>query len=138
MCIVFWDRKVLSLPDFLEPKYTVNSDHSTVTLPKLEAQTCRVRPEKKTKFFSQHNNTRPHTSLKTVDHIANIHRTLLSHPLYSLDLVPSDFHLFRLMKDSLSGQNLPNDITIVAVKQCVTSTGANLCKHSMQALMHHW
>ena len=41
-------------------------------------------------FLLQYNNTRPHASLKTVKHNANLSWTVLSHPPYSPDLAPSD------------------------------------------------
>ena len=72
MCNVFWDRKGVILLDFLEPGQTINSDHYIATLTKLKARISRVRPEKKTTFLLQHDNSRAHTSLKTMEHIVNL------------------------------------------------------------------
>jgi len=72
MCTVFWDRKWVILLDFLEPGQTINSDRYISTLTKLKARISRVKPEKKTTFLLQHDNARPNTSLKTVEHIANL------------------------------------------------------------------
>ena len=77
--------------------------------------------------------------MKTMEHIASLGCTVLPHALYSPDLMLSDFHLFRPMKDTLHGQCFHNnDIIIAAVKQWVTSTGADFYQRSMQALVHHW
>jgi len=136
MCTVFWDRKGVILLDFLEPGQTINSDRYIATLTKLKARISRVRPEKKTTFLLQHD-ARPHTSLKTVEHIASLGWTVLPHPPYSLDLAPSVFHLFGPMKDGLRGQHFPsNDAVVQAVKQWVTSAGADFYEGSMQALVH--
>ena len=130
MCTVFWDRKGVILLDFLEPRQTINSDHYIVTLTKLKARISRVR---------QHDNARSHTSLKTVEHIANLGWTVLPHPPYSPDLVPSDFHVFGPMKDGLRGQHFPSSNAIVrAVKQWATSAGADFYKCGMQVLVHRW
>ena len=88
MCTVFWDRKGVILLDFLEPGQTINSDRYIAMLTKLRARISRVRPEKKTTFLLQHDNARPHTNLKTVEHIANLGWTVLPHPPYSPDLAP--------------------------------------------------
>jgi len=118
MCTVFWDRKGVILLHVLEPGQTINSDRYIAMLTKLKARISRVRPEKKTTFLLQHDNARPHTSLKTVEHIANLGWTVLPHPTYSPDLAPSDFHLLGLMKDGLHGQHFPsNDAVVRAVKQ---------------------
>jgi len=106
MCSVFWNKKEVILLDFLELGQTINSD--TATLTELKDRTSRVMPEKKTTFLLQHNNARPHTSLKTMEHTANLDWTVLSHPLYSPDFLPSDFHLLGLMKDGLHGQHFPS------------------------------
>jgi len=140
MCTVFWDRKRVILLDFLEPGQTINSDRYIATLTKLKARISRVRPEKKkTTFLLQHDNVRPHTSLKTVEHIANLGWTVLPHPPYSPDLAPSDFHLFGPMKDGLRGQHFPsNDAVVRAVEQWATSAGADYYECDMQAIVHRW
>jgi hypothetical protein len=38
---------------------------------------------------------------ETWEHITKMCWTVLPHPDYSLDLVPSDFHLFGSLKDAL-------------------------------------
>jgi hypothetical protein len=49
--------------------------------------------------------------------------------------MPTDFHLFRLMKDELCGQHFhDNDAVIAAVRKWVASAGANFYERSMQAL----
>ena len=139
MCTVFWDRKGVILLDFLEPGQTINSDRYIATLTKLKARISRVRPEKKTTFLLQHDNARPHTSLKTVEHIVSLGWTVVPHPPYSPDLVPSDFHLFGLMKDGLRGQHFrSNDAVVRAVKQWAISAGADFYEHGTQAPVHCW
>ena len=139
MCTVLWDRKRVILLDFLEPGQTINSYRYIATLTKLKTRISRVRPEKKTTFLLQHDNAKPHTSLKTVEHIVNLGWTVIPHPLYSPYLAPSDVHLFRPMKDGLRGQHLPsNEAVVRAVKQWATSAGADFYKHGMQALLHCW
>ena len=59
--------------------------------------------EKKTTFLLQHSNSRFHTSFKTVESTANLDWTVLT---YSPDLMASDFHLFRPMKDGLHRQSI--------------------------------
>ena len=136
MCTVFWDRKGVILLDFLEPKQKIWPLHRDA---KLKAWISRARPEKKTTFLLQHDNARPHTSLKTVEHTVNLGQTVVPHPLYNPDLVPSDFHLFRPMKDELHGQHFPsNDADVRAVKHWATSTGSDFYECGMQALVPSW
>ena len=68
----------------------------------------------KTTFLLQHDN-RTHTSLKIMEHIDNLGYTVLPHPQYSSDFEPSDFHLFRLLKDGMHGKHFPSNNTIIAV-----------------------
>ena len=91
-----------------------------------------------TTLFLQYKNTRTHTSFKTTEHIASLGWTVLSHSPYSVDLVPSDLLLCGPLKDGLCGQHFPsNDAIIAAVKQWVTSAGADFYEHSTQALVLH-
>jgi hypothetical protein len=64
----------------------------------------RVGPGKNpAEMFLQHDNARPHTSVRTREHITKMGWTVLPHPSYSPDLAPSDFHLFGSLKDALRG-----------------------------------
>ena len=108
MCAVFWNKRGMILLDFLKTRQTINSDCYIMTLTKLKVQISRVRPEKKTTFLLQLNNTRFHTSVKTIEHTAHLGWTILPHALYRPDLVPSKFHLFGPVKDVLDRQHLPS------------------------------
>jgi len=61
-----------------------------------------------------------------MEHTANFGWIVLPHPLYSPDLVPSDFHLLGPLEDGLCDQHPPSNGTIIAaVQQGVTYTGAD-------------
>ena len=48
-------------------------------------------------------NARPHTAARTLAKIEDLGWKLLTHPPYSPDLAPSDFHLFGPLKESMRG-----------------------------------
>ena len=138
ICTLFWDRKGVILLDSLEPGLTINSDCYITTLTKLKSQTSSFSPEKKIIILLQNDSVTPHTSLKTVEYIANPGWTVLPQPLHSLNLKSSDFHLFRTMNDGLRGQHFPRNNAIVAVvKQWITFPHAYFYERGMQALFHH-
>ncbi|XP_076042248.1 uncharacterized protein LOC143026129 [Oratosquilla oratoria] len=89
MSTIFWDRKGVIHLDFLEPGATVNSDRYVETLNKLKGRIAFVRPEKRETFRLQHDNARPHLSLKATECVTNaIHdfeRRRYTSPRYSKD-----------------------------------------------------
>ena len=139
MCTIFWDSQGVILVDVLEPGATVNSERYKQTLTKLKSRISRVRPEKKTNFYLQHDNARPHTSFVTTQLIAAFGWTVLPHPPYSPDLAPSDFHLFGPLKDGLRGEHFQDSEAVVkAVRKWLASAGSDFYKRGMQALVHRW
>ena len=102
MVTVFWDSVGVILMDFMFKEATINSDVYIDTLKKLKARIRRVRPALKMSVLLQHDNARPHTSLKTREVISSFGWTTILQPPYSPDLEPSDFHLFGSLKESLS------------------------------------
>ena len=139
MCTVFWDSKGVILLDFLEPGTTVNSERYIETLTKLKARIARVRPEKKGNFCLQHDNARPHSSLRTTECLAKFGWTVLPHPPYSPDLAPSDYHLFSPLKAALRGRHFSdNDEIVREVKNWTASAGTDFYKQGMHALANRW
>ena len=103
---VFWDSGGVILVDFMSKGATINSDVYIDTLKKLKARIRRVRPAlEMSKVLLQHDNAKPHTILKTREVISSFGWTTISHPPYSPDLAPSDFHLFKPLKESLRGRH---------------------------------
>ena len=74
MSSIFWHRKGVILLGFLEPIQTINSNCYIVTVTNLEAPTSShaQTPREKTTFVLHHDNNRPHTSLKTMEHTASL------------------------------------------------------------------
>ena len=70
------------------------------------------------RILLQHDNARPHTARATIDALEMLKFEVLSHPPYSPDLTPSDFHFFPHLKRDLKGTHFTYDYE---VKQAVTS-----------------
>jgi histone-lysine N-methyltransferase SETMAR len=62
----------------------------------------------------QRENARPHTSLKTWEGITKFGWTVLAHPPYSPNLVPSDFHLFGALKNAVHGVKFQADDNVIS------------------------
>jgi len=54
-------------------------------------------------------NVWPHSAHVTTVLLEKFKWDILDHPSYSLDLVPSDFHLFLHLKRPLAGKKLDDD-----------------------------
>ena len=52
-----------------------------------------------------HDNTRPHVASATRQQLEELGWITVPHPPYSLDLAPSDYHLFRALKNFLRDQS---------------------------------
>jgi transposase len=63
-------------------------------------------------------NARPHTAHATFEALETLKFEVLSHPPYSPDLAPSDFHFFPHLKRDLKGTHITSDDE---VKQSVMS-----------------
>ena len=110
MVTVFWDSVGMITVDFMSKGATINSNVYIDTLKKLKARIQRVRPAlEMSEVLLHHDNTRPHTSLKTREVTSSFGWTTISHPPYSPDLAPSNFHLFGPLKESLRGLHFSSD-----------------------------
>jgi len=87
----------------------------------------------------QHDNARPHTSLRTQEALFKFGWIVLPHPPYSPDLAPSDFHLLGPLKDALRGTRFEdNESVIRAVRTWLHEQKTSWYREGMHALVSHW
>ena len=90
--------------DFMSKGATINSDVYIDTLKKLKARIQRVRPAlEMSNFFCNMTTVGLIPASKPVRSSAPLIGQQFYIPPYSPDLVPSDFHLFGPLKESLKG-----------------------------------
>lgn len=94
----FWDRHGVLLADCMPEGTTINAVRYWVTLRKLWWAIQNKRRGRSTKGVRLHqDNVRPHVARKNND----THRGIWMGGDYSPDIVPSDFHLFPVLKKRL-------------------------------------
>jgi histone-lysine N-methyltransferase SETMAR len=145
MVTVFWDCDEVILVDVMPRGATINSEAYINTLNKLKKRLRRVRLGKNpAQMLLRHDNARPHTSLRTREHINKMGWTVLPHPPYSPDLPPSDFHLFgsrnslwRWQQHNWSSEEVATQAgqeLVPARNTCTCSTLA--CKRNIHLYCH--
>ena len=106
MLCIWWDWKGVLHYVLLENE-TINSSKYCSQLDQLKVVLSEKRPElvnRKRIVFHQAN-ARPHVSLMTRQKLLQLGWEALIHPLYSPDIAPLDFRLFRSLQNSLNGKN---------------------------------
>ena len=137
MGTVFWDAEGLILAEFLERGQTITAAHYVQTLHKLRPALCDKRPGRNINIL--HDYDHPHAACLTSEAIAKMGWEVLPHPSYSPDLAPSDYHLFRFMKDQLHGQRYETTEAIQkAVRQCLRMAGTEFYRRGIFKLPERW
>jgi histone-lysine N-methyltransferase SETMAR len=88
-----------------------------------------------------HDNARPHTARATQDIILEllVQWELLEHLPYSLDLVPSHFHLFDLLKNHYGGKRLSDDEEVeTEVRKWLRQQSKDFYDEGFDALVKRW
>ena len=86
-----------------------------------------------------HDKAPAHTSAIVTAAIWDCGFKLLNHPPYSPDLAPSDFHVFRSLKDLLRGQTLESDETdIHAINDWFEQIDEKFFVDGVKAIGRHW
>ena len=140
MITVFWDTDRVILVDVMARGETINSDAYIKTLQKIKQRYRRVRPNRNPgDMLIQHDNARPHTSLRTQEAIAKFGWNVLPHPPHSPDLAPSDFHLFGPLKDALCGTRFEDDESVIrAVSTWLREQETSWYRGGIHALVSRW
>jgi len=124
MATVFWDSQGILLLDVLPSGQTVTSQYYADLLCKLREEIKNKRRGKLAKgVIMLDDNARVHTAKTVQEQLRKFKWTRLDHPPYSPDLAPSDFYLFKFLKNFLKGTNftekeeLESEITAFLMKK---------------------
>ncbi|GFW02776.1 mariner Mos1 transposase [Trichonephila clavipes] len=91
--------------ELLKPTETITGDRYRTQLMRLSRTLKDKRPqynERHDKVILQHDNARPHVAKVVKTYLETLKWEVLPHPLYSPDLAPLDYHLFRSMAHGLA------------------------------------
>ena len=95
--------------ELLNPSETITGTLYRTQLMRLSRALKENRPQyysRHDKIICLHDNARPHVAVQVKNYLKTLDWEVLPHPLYSPDIVPSDYHLFRSMSHALSEQRL--------------------------------
>ncbi len=142
MLCVWWDQKGIIYYELLEPKQTVTADLYSNQLMRLSQALERKRPyggKGRRKVILLHDNARPHVAKKTQATIESLGWEVLSHPAYSPDLAPTDYHLFRSMEHFFREKNYFDLETIKKdVAQFFNLKPASFFEKGIKSLPERW
>ena len=108
MLCIWWDQLGVVYYELLKPTETITGDRYRTQLMRLSRALKDKLPqynERHDKVILQHDNARPHVTKMVKTYLETLKWEILPHPPYSLDVAPSDYHLFRLMAHDLADQH---------------------------------
>ena len=100
----WWDSRGMVHHELLTQGHTVTSAVYVDQLRRLAAA-LREKRRRMGQVRLLHDNARPHVASATRQQLEELGWITLPHPPYSPDLAPSDYHLFRALKNFLRGQS---------------------------------
>jgi histone-lysine N-methyltransferase SETMAR len=140
MATVFWDCEGVLLLEFMPKKSTITGLSYVQTIKNLNAaiQEKRGRQARKKKRIL-HDNAPSHTARISTQALLQCKFEQMFHPPYSPDLAPSDYYLFRNLKNHLKGKRYQDDNE---VKEAVQSYFDNLPQShfltGLESLISKW
>ncbi|KAM8715776.1 hypothetical protein ACLKA7_002770 [Drosophila subpalustris] len=105
MLCIWWDQVGVIYYELLKPSESITGDRYRLQLMRLSQALREKRPqyaERHEKVILQHDNARPHVAKPVKTYLETLKWEILTHPPYSQDIAPSDYHLFRSMAHGLA------------------------------------
>ncbi|KFD51546.1 hypothetical protein M513_07596 [Trichuris suis] len=101
MLIVFWSHFGIIHFKFLKAGQPITADNYCRLLEATMEKLLEKRPAlaSRRRVILLQDNARPHVSRKTLQKISELGMEPLPHPAYSTDLSPTDFHLFKHLRN---------------------------------------
>ncbi|UYV65316.1 hypothetical protein LAZ67_3003930 [Cordylochernes scorpioides] len=108
MLCIWWDQLGVIYYELLQPNETITGERYQQQLMRLSRALKIKRPlyaKRHDKVIYQHDNARPHVAKVVKETLEALQWDVLPHPLYSPDIAPSDYHMFRSMTHGLAEQH---------------------------------
>jgi histone-lysine N-methyltransferase SETMAR len=141
LCI-WWDQLGVIYYELLNSGETINGDRYRLQLMRLSQALKEKRPqyaERHEKVILQHDNARPHIAKNVKTYLETLKWEVLSHPPYSPDIAPSDYHLFRSMAHGLADQHFKSyDECKKWLDGWIGSRDQKFFEHGIRALPERW
>ena len=117
LCL-WWSIKGIIHHEFLKSGQTVNSDIYCSQIEEVHKKLKDIDPAmiNRRRVIILQDNAKPHTSKKTIQKFSDIGYEILSHPPYSPDISPTDYHVFLSMSNFLRGKNFD---TLEDLQNCI-------------------
>ncbi|GFT39827.1 mariner Mos1 transposase [Trichonephila clavipes] len=135
-----WDRHGVLLVEFMQQRTTINAAAHCATLTKLRRAIQNKRRGLLTsEVLLLHDNARPHSAINTQNLIRSFGWEQIDPPPYSPNLAPSDFHLFRYLKEFLGGKRFDTaDEVKEEVQDWLSSQAADVYDLGIQKLVERY
>jgi len=134
----WWDARGMIYYELLNEGETVSSNLYADQLRKL-SKAIKEKRRRMTEVHLLHDNARPHIASVTRQTLEDLGWATVPHPPYSPDLAPSDYHLFRALKNFLRRQRFPNFDTLQsAIDTFFESQPAEFWERGIQSLPERW
>ncbi|UYV62510.1 hypothetical protein LAZ67_2000910 [Cordylochernes scorpioides] len=108
MLCIWWDQLGVIYYVLLQPNETITGERYQQQLMRLSRALKIKRPlyaKRHDKVIYQHDNARPHVAKIVKETLEALQWDVLPHPLYSPNIAPSDYHMFRSMTHGLAEQH---------------------------------
>lgn len=141
MLSVWWSARGVIHYELLQPGETITADVYCAQLERLKDKLEKKWPAltNRNRVILHHDNARPHIAKKTLQKIKDFGWELLSHPPYSPDIAPSDYHLFRAMQHFLVGKKYASHEAInIAIQDFFDSKPVDFYKDGLMKLVCKW
>ena len=141
--LIKYDRRVtldeIAWKGFLERGNTVNSENYCELLTQVKKDIKNKRRGLQSRGVILQDNARPHTAARTLAKIEDLGWKLLTHPPYSPDLAPSDFHLFGPLEESMKGIHFQTDEEVkAAVSNWLRTQSTEFYAKGIDNLISRW
>lgn len=142
MLCIWWDQKGVVYYELLKSGQTINGEQYRQQLMDLSRALKEKRPKyakRHDKVIFQHDNARPHVAKPVKETLEALNWDVLPHPLYSPDIAPSDYHLFRSMQNHLSEQRFRSYEDIKQwIDQFIASKDEEFFRRGIRLLPERW